>query len=717
VKSLTIWLVVLIAGGRFSLAAGGPPLATTGTATEITSSGATLDGTVNPRGADTTVTFEYGTTNAYGTTTTGIDVGSGNANVPVSVPITGLVNGTTYHYRVVAQTSTTTVDGADATFLTLGPNIATTPGTPLLSASGAQVDWEVNPNGVLTGVYFIYGTNSSNLNLQTQRQDIGGGKAAIDVIGFLDQLQPGTTIYYEVAAVSNGIFYYGPLESVTTLAFDTSLVALTGGTANGTGGATYFSFGDVDINGSDGVAFAANLSVNSGNPMITTLNDYGIWANQGTSALALIAQTDEIAPDTASATFETLGDPLNNQKNAVAFSAQLNVVKGQATSTTDTGIWSTSSGALREVAREGDPAPGGSTFHTFQTMGLSNDNTIVIADMALTGGVTSKDELGVWEGTLEDNLELKLRTGDVVGGKTIETLAFVSSNTLLQGQTRYFARNTGDLAALANFTNGTTGIVTNLGGTEALAESVASPVPDAGGATINGAAFSSFSSPIINNSDHLAFKATLAAVGGVTASTNSGIWAVNSADTLELVAQTGQAGTEFTTLSDPVYNDNGAVAFYATYKSSSKTLGGLFCNSAGTLTQVAQIGGQAPGCPAGVLFSSFTVMALANSGGATNQGGLVFEATLTGTGVTAAINQGIWMVDNTGTLQLIVRTGDDINVASSGTPVFESITGLSFLPYSSSLGGQTRGLAKNEDLAYTATFDDGSSGIFAVVSP
>ena len=44
------------------------PLATTNPASAITSSAATLNGTVNPRNISTTVTFEYGLTPALGTT-------------------------------------------------------------------------------------------------------------------------------------------------------------------------------------------------------------------------------------------------------------------------------------------------------------------------------------------------------------------------------------------------------------------------------------------------------------------------------------------------------------------------------------------------------------------------------------------------------------------------------------------------------------------------
>ena len=67
-------------------------------------------------------------------------------------------------------------------------------------------------------------------------------------------------------------------------------------------------------------------------------------------------------------------------------------------------------------------------------------------------------------------------------------------------------------------------------------------------------------------------------------------------------------------------------------------------------------GYQAPGCPTGVNFLAFTELALNN----VNGGGTIFLATLSGTGVTAANNKAIFCVDNNGTLQLVVRTGDVI---------------------------------------------------------
>jgi hypothetical protein len=167
-----------------------------------------------------------------------------------------------------------------------------------------------------------------------------------------------------------------------------------------------------------------------------------------------------------------------------------------------------------------------------------------------------------------------------------------------------------------------------------------------------------------------------------------------------------------------VENGNNAVAFRATLSTgtglaTATTNIGLWCNSTGTLARVAQTGGQAPGCAAGVKFLAFTELALDDVDGATQLGGTIFLATLTGTGVTAANNTGIFAVDDTGTVQLIVRTGDVLNA--------KIITALAFLPAETSTGnaavnGQGRGLSPSTgDLIYNATFSDKSTAIFNVV--
>jgi hypothetical protein len=99
-------------------AAASAPTATTGSPSDLGQSSARVTGTVNPNGQSTTYYFQYGTTTAYGTQTSPTSVGSGTVPVGVHQAIAGLTPNTTYHYRLVAQSSAGTTNGADQTLTT-----------------------------------------------------------------------------------------------------------------------------------------------------------------------------------------------------------------------------------------------------------------------------------------------------------------------------------------------------------------------------------------------------------------------------------------------------------------------------------------------------------------------------------------------------------------------------------------------------------------------
>jgi hypothetical protein len=84
---------------------------------------ATLNGNVNPEGSGNAY-FQWGSSTAYGQTTANIPL-SGTVNVGVAANLTGLVTGTTYHYRAVFVASDSCVYyGADHAFTptnVLGP--------------------------------------------------------------------------------------------------------------------------------------------------------------------------------------------------------------------------------------------------------------------------------------------------------------------------------------------------------------------------------------------------------------------------------------------------------------------------------------------------------------------------------------------------------------------------------------------------------------------
>lgn len=96
-----------------------PPVATTGAASNITPTKATLNGTVDPNLAATTYYFEYGETEAYGTKIPASedgDAGEGSEAVAVDEAISGLKPNTTYHFRLVAVNAEGESVGEDAMF-------------------------------------------------------------------------------------------------------------------------------------------------------------------------------------------------------------------------------------------------------------------------------------------------------------------------------------------------------------------------------------------------------------------------------------------------------------------------------------------------------------------------------------------------------------------------------------------------------------------------
>ena len=121
-----------------------PPTVTTGAASDVTTEGATLAGTMNPQGAPTSYRFQFGTTAAYGSQTASVPAGAGTSAQAVSAVVSGLSASTTYHYRIVASNDLGTTNGSDATFTTPAAPAIITPPPPgpsgqqgVLGATGA----------------------------------------------------------------------------------------------------------------------------------------------------------------------------------------------------------------------------------------------------------------------------------------------------------------------------------------------------------------------------------------------------------------------------------------------------------------------------------------------------------------------------------------------------------------------------------------------------
>jgi len=218
-------VVAVIASASVTLAAGAtsaPPAVSTAPATGVSNSGATLNGSVNPNGEQTSYAFQWGPTGGYGHETALTSAGSGSTTSSVSATLSNLSSGTTYHFRIIAMSPAGTSVGSDQTFTTGGtppapstPPSASTGSAASLGASAATVTGTVNPGGQSSQYYFEYGT-TSNYGIETAPQDAGSGTSDEAASASLSGLSPSTTYHYRLVAVNPGGTALGHDQTFTT---------------------------------------------------------------------------------------------------------------------------------------------------------------------------------------------------------------------------------------------------------------------------------------------------------------------------------------------------------------------------------------------------------------------------------------------------------------------------------------------------------------------
>jgi hypothetical protein len=109
--------------GTSAQQAAGKPDAHTGDAKEVAVRSATLTGTVDPNGSDTTYHFKWGHARGHGHSTPAQSAGNGTDPVHVEADLSGLDFGHRYHFRLVANNSEGKTLGRDRSFRTDEPRI------------------------------------------------------------------------------------------------------------------------------------------------------------------------------------------------------------------------------------------------------------------------------------------------------------------------------------------------------------------------------------------------------------------------------------------------------------------------------------------------------------------------------------------------------------------------------------------------------------------
>ena len=198
----------------------GAPVVSEERAGDIQPSTATLHAVLNPSGFDTHYRFEYvdqesfandgGFSSPNTQQTVEVDLGAIYHKYDVLSAISGLMLGTAYRYRIVAESECEPTLHPGHTCVTLGPAelFETLPAisvrnfvTQTVGPELVTLKAELNPNGGQSTVYTIhYGKASGNYSEGSARGSLTVGNEFNEVTATFTGLEPNTTYHYQLVA-------------------------------------------------------------------------------------------------------------------------------------------------------------------------------------------------------------------------------------------------------------------------------------------------------------------------------------------------------------------------------------------------------------------------------------------------------------------------------------------------------------------------------------
>ncbi len=230
---------------------GNDPFVTTINANSILSASAVINGSANAAGGNVTTFFDYGITNAYGTSQAANPSSvTGSATTPIQLSVSGLAPSTVYHFRARSVSSTgLTSFGGDSTFTTLAPPpVVITTAATAITGSSASLNGTVNANSLAASVTIEYGLTTSYGNTLTATPASVNSSTPVSVTVPISGLLPNNTYHFRVNATSASGTTNGNDMTFTTAMIPGTVVTLAAtnvvginATLNGTVNANYAS--------------------------------------------------------------------------------------------------------------------------------------------------------------------------------------------------------------------------------------------------------------------------------------------------------------------------------------------------------------------------------------------------------------------------------------------------------------------------------------------
>ena len=383
---------------------------------------------------------------------------------------------------------------------------------------------------------------------------------------------------------------------------------------------------------------------------------------------------------------------------------------------------------LTRLAAQTEPAPGidGGQFAKFLGFGLPRDTgrPIFAATLHRGGEITKANDFGVWRETGAGSAsELLLRNGSEItlpGGakRTLTKLALLAPIAKATDQRRSFAPD-GGLAAVATFADGRTGIVRVApdGNVDVPVDS-ASPVPDEAGVPIDGARFLAFDPPAIRSGRRYAFLADFddgltltgpAPEQAIFASEDGTLRRVldRSASLMIGLSRYGNAVIE--QIGSPLIGESGMVGFVGTINYLRPARNTVVAVDGPYKVVVANIGDPAWGLGRGVVYRRILSAVVTDS----QPGRLVFTASVSGPGVNAGNNVGLWSFSVASGVNLLLRKGSEITIGRTALTVrtFDALQA----PRGAAVQG--RGTDASGFVVAKVKLSDGRSGVLRIPLP